>query len=212
MPNSQKPRCTKKPLLLLRPCIPFFNSSTVHCLMRKLCLLLFCFCAYRHRSTAQAPENLVFEGAGIRGLPTAALLPAWKQHGVLKNIKRVGGTSAGAITALLLCLNYSATEIKQIHCNTPVFSDSTAGASFVAGGLHRHQKVFRLVPRPTFELAGCPHCRKDGQCRCHVCAIERKRLQRPVCNRHRPYAVKKQLCFRTKRFRTCGCVMPYVSR
>ena len=71
--------------------------------MTLLCILLL----YANAS-AQAPENLVFEGAGIRGIAYSGAIAELEQHGLLKNIKRVGGTSAGAITALLLCLGYTA--------------------------------------------------------------------------------------------------------
>jgi NTE family protein len=65
--------------------------------------------------------------------------------GLLKNIKRVGGTSAGAITALLLCLNYSATEIEQTIAHTR-FQRFNSGRFFVAGGLYRLQKALWMVP------------------------------------------------------------------
>jgi NTE family protein len=118
--------------------------------MRKLCLLLFCFAVLGTGAAAQAPENLVFEGAGIRGIAYSGAIAGLEQHGVLKNIKRVGGTSAGAITALLLCLNYSATEIEQIIAHTR-FQRFNSGRFFVAGGLYRLQKHFGWYRTAKFE-------------------------------------------------------------
>ena len=44
-------------------------------------------------------ENLVFEGAGIRGIAYCGALMELDEKGMLADIKRVGGTSSGAITA-----------------------------------------------------------------------------------------------------------------
>jgi predicted acylesterase/phospholipase RssA len=47
-------------------------------------------------------ENLVFEGAGIRGLAYCGALMELDQRQMLAPIQRVAGTSSGAITATLL--------------------------------------------------------------------------------------------------------------
>ena len=59
-------------------------------------------------------KNLVFEGGGTRGIAYLGAMEVLKRKGILKNIKRIGGTSAGAINALLLGLNYSNDELKEI--------------------------------------------------------------------------------------------------
>lgn len=59
-------------------------------------------------------KNLVFEGGGVKGIAYVGALEVLNQKGILKNIKRVGGTSAGAIIALLVGLNYSQPEIQKI--------------------------------------------------------------------------------------------------
>lgn len=59
-------------------------------------------------------RNLVFEGGGVKGIAYVGAMEVLDQKGVLPQIKRVGGTSAGAINALLLGLNYSPAETKQI--------------------------------------------------------------------------------------------------
>ena len=51
--------------------------------------------------------NLVFEGGGVKGIAYIGAMQVLQEKGVLKNIKRVGGTSAGAINATLFALGYS---------------------------------------------------------------------------------------------------------
>ena len=62
-------------------------------------------------------SNLVFEGGGVRGIAYGGALEALAKAGLLPNIQRVAGTSAGAITACLVALKYSAVEISQIIAN-----------------------------------------------------------------------------------------------
>jgi NTE family protein len=59
-------------------------------------------------------RNLVFEGGGVKGIAYAGVLEVLDAKGILKNIGRVGGTSAGAINALLVGLGCSLHEIEDI--------------------------------------------------------------------------------------------------
>ncbi len=59
-------------------------------------------------------KNLVFEGGGVKGIAYVGALEVLDKEGILKNIKRVAGTSAGAMVAVLVGLNYTATEISEI--------------------------------------------------------------------------------------------------
>jgi NTE family protein len=59
-------------------------------------------------------ENLVLEGGGVKGIAYVGALMELENKGILKNIKKVAGTSAGAITALLIALRYSSDEIMDI--------------------------------------------------------------------------------------------------
>ena len=82
-----------------------------------LCILLICqLAAYAQNDTIR---NLVFEGAGIRGIAYSGVIKQLEKQDVLKGVTRVGGTSSGAITALLLSLGYTADEITGIVYNTP---------------------------------------------------------------------------------------------
>ena len=59
-------------------------------------------------------RNLVFEGGGVKGIAYVGAMEVLETKGILENIERVGGTSAGAINALLFGLNYTTAETKRI--------------------------------------------------------------------------------------------------
>jgi NTE family protein len=58
-------------------------------------------------------KNLVFEGGGVKGVAFGGALNVLTKRGILDQIVRVGGTSAGAITAAMVALGYDADYIKQ---------------------------------------------------------------------------------------------------
>lgn len=72
-------------------------------------------------------ENLVFKGGGVLGIAYAGAIETLEEKGILKNIKRVAGTSAGSIIATLIALKFNSKEIKSI-LNSTDFKD------FVDGG------------------------------------------------------------------------------
>ncbi len=59
-------------------------------------------------------RNLVFEGGGAKGIAYVGALEVLEARGILENIRRVGGTSAGAIIATLTGLGHSTAEISSI--------------------------------------------------------------------------------------------------
>lgn len=60
-------------------------------------------------------KNLVFKGGGVRGIAYVGALKYLYDNGLTRSLERVAGTSAGAITALVLALNpESFSEIKRI--------------------------------------------------------------------------------------------------
>ncbi|MDR2690542.1 MAG: patatin-like phospholipase family protein [Azoarcus sp.] len=59
-------------------------------------------------------RNLIFEGGGVKGIAYLGALEVLGKKDILPAITRIGGTSAGAITAALTGLNFSAEEIKNI--------------------------------------------------------------------------------------------------
>jgi len=59
-------------------------------------------------------KNLVFEGGGVKGIAYVGAMEVLEKKGILQDIIRVGGTSAGAINAVLLGLNYTLAETREI--------------------------------------------------------------------------------------------------
>ena len=59
-------------------------------------------------------RNLVFEGGGVKGIAYVGALQILGENQIYQNIQRVAGTSAGAIIALLVGLDYSLEEINKI--------------------------------------------------------------------------------------------------
>ena len=86
-------------------------------------------------------RNLIFEGAGIRGIAYCGAIRELEDQGLMKGIERVGGTSAGAITALTLSLGYTAEEIADIISETD-FKKFNDGKYFFAGGINRVNRYF----------------------------------------------------------------------
>lgn len=72
-------------------------------------------------------ENIAFEGGGVKGLVYVGGMKALEEKGQLEKVKRVGGSSAGGITALLVGLGYNYTEIlhEMNKMNFGNFQDST---------------------------------------------------------------------------------------
>src|SRR5690349_12072476 len=86
-------------------------------------------------------KNIVFEGAGIRGIAFCGAIQALENKGILPAIEKVGGTSAGAITALCVSLGYSANDITNLLYSTK-FSKFNDGRFFLIGGINRFNKYF----------------------------------------------------------------------
>ena len=62
-------------------------------------------------------KNLVFEGGGVKGIAYAGAIEILEKNDLLSAAENVAGTSAGAITATLVALNYSADEITKAIMN-----------------------------------------------------------------------------------------------
>lgn len=74
-------------------------------------------------------RNLVFEGSGVKGIAYIGAMQVLAQRGCLEGIQRVGGTSAGAINALIYALGYSIQEQRGIleSTNFKKFMDNSFG-------------------------------------------------------------------------------------
>jgi len=75
-------------------------------------------------------RNLVFEGGGVKGIAYVGAMKVLEQRGLLTEIRRVGGTSAGAINALLYALGLSIAEQQALLASTnfKAFMDDSFGA------------------------------------------------------------------------------------
>jgi NTE family protein len=95
-------------------------------------------------------ENLVFEGAGIRGLAYSGVIKGLEDLGMMNEIKRVGGTSAGAITAMMLSIGYDSGEIYEIISKTD-FQKFNKGKFGILGGFNRINKRYGWYINDKFE-------------------------------------------------------------
>lgn len=81
--------------------------------------------------------NLVFEGGGVKGIAYGGALEVLDSQGILPNIERVAGTSAGAITATLVALGYSPSEVRSLLFNLDFGQFEDGGATGLWRLLHR---------------------------------------------------------------------------
>lgn len=74
-------------------------------------------------------RNLVFEGGGVKGIAYGSALKVMEEKGILDGVQRVAGTSAGAITATLLAVGYSADAVGNVIAKTDFrdFEDDDPG-------------------------------------------------------------------------------------
>lgn len=74
-------------------------------------------------------RNLIFEGGGVKGIAYIGAMQILENRGLLPEIRRVGGASAGAINALIFALGYSIQEQKEILQSTDFrkFMDDSFG-------------------------------------------------------------------------------------
>ncbi len=119
------------------PAVKAYNHfKFIFCVKKAFALIVFSLAL--NNGYAQSPkyENLVFEGGGIRGIAYAGVLKELENSGIIQDITRVGGTSAGAITALMISLGYSSKEIYEIISETK-FQKFNDGEFIFFGGLTR---------------------------------------------------------------------------
>jgi len=95
-------------------------------------------------------KNLVLEGGGVRGLAYAGVFSVLEQKGVLQSIEKVGGSSAGSIAGMLVCIGYNAAEIDSLMMELPVqkFKDGYGG---LIGKYKRLKSDFGIFKGDAFE-------------------------------------------------------------
>ncbi len=118
--------------------------------MKKLIVLLF-FPALCFAQKNYGYKNLVLEGGGVRGLAYAGAFSELEAKGILQQIDKVAGTSAGAIAGVMICVGYNAKEIDSIMRTLPVqeFNDGRGG---IVGKYRRVRNKFGLYKGEKFEL------------------------------------------------------------
>jgi NTE family protein len=105
--------------------------------------IVFLLCIVSFAAIAQDKpvyRNLVMEGGGIKGIAYGGALVELEKKGILQNISRVAGTSAGAIQASLLAIGYSPEDIVNIVNETPIETFNDDG--FISKGTKRLLKEF----------------------------------------------------------------------
>jgi len=77
-------------------------------------------------------EHLVLEGGGVRGIAFAGTLQRLEELGILKNIKKIAGSSAGAFVAIALAVGYTPNQIYRVLAFTDFnqFRDSGESITF----------------------------------------------------------------------------------
>ena len=90
------------------------------------------------------------EGGGVRGLAYAGALKVLEEKGIVQQLERVGGSSAGAIAGMMVCIGYSAAEIDSLMMDLPVqkFNEGKGG---VIGKYERFKKDFGIYKGDNFE-------------------------------------------------------------
>jgi NTE family protein len=129
----------------------FIVSPMIDITMKYYIITITLLCMYGSAG-AQQPviRNLVFEGAGMRGLAYSGAIEQLEAKGLMPQVQRVGGTSAGAITALTLALGYNSKEIEQLIGETN-FKKFNNGNWLLAGGMSRLKKYFGWYRHKAFQ-------------------------------------------------------------
>ena len=110
-------------------------------------------------------RNLVMEGGGIRGIAYGGALEELERQGVLAELRRVGGTSAGAIQAALLAVGYLPSEIIEVVNRTPIQRLNDGRLIFLGGstrlvtqyGWYRGDELTKYLSKLVACKTGNPH-------------------------------------------------------
>ncbi|MEO7292818.1 MAG: patatin-like phospholipase family protein [Ginsengibacter sp.] len=113
-----------------------------------LLLLVFPFCAFSQNNYNY--KNLVLEGGGIRGLAYPGAVKVLEEKGIIQNIEKVAGTSAGAITALMIGLDYNSHEMDSVFRSLKIqqFNDGKN----IFGKIRRLKKEYGVFKGEKFEV------------------------------------------------------------
>jgi len=101
----------------------------------------------------QPIENLVFSGGGIKGVAHAGAVRALDRFGCLASIRRVAGSSAGALSAMALACGYTADDMLWLAGlpNFQYFKDDSLGIVrdlyrlFTVYGIYKGEALERYI-------------------------------------------------------------------
>ena len=105
-------------------------------------------------------ENLVFKGGGVLGIAYAGAIEALEKQGILSQVKRTAGTSAGAVAAALISLGYSSKDIVEVlgDTNFKKFQDDLNPLKLTTKyGLYRGEKLLTWLQEIIEQKTGNKH-------------------------------------------------------
>jgi NTE family protein len=109
--------------------------------IRRVVCVLVLLLSIGARGQEKQIKNLVFEGGGLRGIAYCGAIRELENRGMIPAVEKVGGTSAGALTALCISLGYNSEEIIKLLYSTN-FKKLNDGRFFFPGGINRVSKHF----------------------------------------------------------------------
>ena len=109
--------------------------------MKEFLSLIFVLAVHFINAQPTEVRNLVFEGAGIRGVAYCGAIQEMEDRNLMSKIEKVGGTSSGAIVALTLSIGYSGKDIEHLISKTK-FKKFNDGGFFFIGGINRINRYF----------------------------------------------------------------------
>ena len=116
--------------------------------MRIILLLLLPIFSFAQNKTVY--KNLALEGGGVHGIAYAGAFKVLEEKGILKNIEKVAGSSAGAIAGIMISLNYSSAEIDSILMSLK-FEKMNDGKGGLIGKYRRVKNKYGLYKGDNFE-------------------------------------------------------------
>lgn len=92
----------------------------------------------------------MLEGGGVRGLAYAGVFSVLEEKGILQQIEKVGGSSAGSVAGMMVSIGYTASEIDSMMVELRIqkFNDGKGG---ILGKYKRFKNEFGIYKGIAFE-------------------------------------------------------------
>ncbi len=103
------------------------------------------------------PENLVFQGGGPKGIAYIGVVEVLEERKIIPAVKRVAGTSAGAITATLIAMGYSSKEVNKLLTGKAL-TDFLDISPSCRGGICRGIEFLNWINELIEQKTGIPNC------------------------------------------------------